>query len=87
MIADFLHNENNNLGNKFNYLIDLEQERYKRTVKELTRIKKEFYLERTREEIRANGIKRVKNFKETSGKKIVADAEDSTRSDRSVGRR
>jgi hypothetical protein len=59
---ELVQNEYNNLGHKFNYLIELERDRYKRNIKDLVKCKKEFYLESRREEIRANGIKRFKRF-------------------------
>ena len=48
------------LGHKFEYLFQLEQQNYKRNMRELIRCKKEYTLEKRREEIRANGIRRMK---------------------------
>lgn len=62
------------MGERFDYLMELERENYKKNVKELLRCRKEYYLERRREEIRANGIKRLKKFVDQEpSKRRVAD--------------
>ena len=59
-----MEREANNLGPRFKYMIELEEHRRRRNAKELIRMKKNFYLESNKEEIRANGIKRLKKLKD-----------------------
>jgi hypothetical protein len=47
----------------------LERENYRRNVKELLRCKKEYRIEKQREEIRANGIKRNRKLDDVKAPK------------------
>jgi hypothetical protein len=65
---EVLEEERGAFEHKFDYKINLEREKYKRNMKELLRCKKEYRLEKQREEIRANGIKRMKKLGEMDAK-------------------
>ena len=49
MAKDILEKEINNLENRFKYMIQLDQEKRKRTAKELIQMKKDFYLSSRKE--------------------------------------
>ena len=60
--SEILMEEKSAFEHKFDYKINLEREKYKKNMKELLRCKKEYRIEKQREEIRANGIKRLKKM-------------------------
>lgn len=60
MDQEIVTDEKNSFMHRFKHKITLERENYKRNIKELLRCKKDYRLEKQREEIRANGIKRSK---------------------------
>lgn len=71
MDRELLEEEKNSFLHRFKHKISLERENYKRNVKELVRCKKEYRIEKQREEIRANGIKRHRKLDDVTPKRTV----------------
>ena len=64
MNREVVEGERNAFIERFKHKLSMERANYQRNVKELLRCKKEYRLEKQREEIRANGIKRMKKMGE-----------------------